>query len=131
MTPRRVRIQAGDHRFEALLSDTPAADAVWRALPLQTRVSTWGDEIYGDVGLQVALSADATDIAEIGDVAIWPPGNALCIFFGPTPVSAQDETRAASALAPVGHIEDADVAKLRSVPDGVILTVEAAEGLLR
>ncbi len=131
MTPRRVRIQAGDHTFEAALHDTPAAEAVWRALPLQTRVSTWGDEIYGDIGVEVALSADATDLAEIGDVAIWPPGNALCIFFGPTPVSVQDEPRAASALAPVGHIEDVDVAALRSVPDGAVLTVEAARGLLR
>ncbi len=125
MSARRVRIQASDHSFEADLHDTAAADAVWEALPLQTRVSAWGDEIYGDIGLEIALPADATDHAEVGDVAIWPPGNALCIFFGPTPVSLQDEPRAASAIAAVGHIKDADVQALRSVLDGATLTVEA------
>jgi hypothetical protein len=31
---------------------------------------------------------------EIGSIAYWPPGKALCIFFGATPVSKREEPRA-------------------------------------
>nr|MBP6333007.1 hypothetical protein [Aminivibrio sp.] len=41
---------------------------------------------------------------EIGDVALWPAGNALCIFFGPTPASSGDEPRMASPGVLVGRI---------------------------
>ncbi len=111
--------------MDARLHETPAADAVWQALPLRISVSTWGDEIYGDIGLDVDLTAGATDVAAVGDLAILPPGRALCIFFGPTPVSRGAEPRAASPIEPVGCIDDPDVQVLRGVRSGATLTVEA------
>ena len=125
MAARRVRIQVDDYDVDARLHDTPAADAVWQALPLRVSVSTWGDEIYADIGIDVDLTAGATDVADIGDLAIWPPGRALCIFFGPTPVSRGAEPRAASPIAPVGRIDDPDVPALRGIRSGATLTVEA------
>ena len=120
-----MRIQVDDYSVDAQLHDTPAADAVWQALPLRMSVSTWGDEIYGDIGLEVDLTAGATDVAAVGDLAIWPPGRALCIFFGPTPASRGAEPRAASPIEPVGRIEAPDVQALRGVRSGATLTVEA------
>ena len=129
MAARRVRIQVDDYDVDARLHDTPAADAVWQALPLRVSVSTWGDEIYADIGIDVDLTAGATDVADIGDLAIWPPGRALCIFFGPTPVSRGAEPRAASPIAPVGRIDAPDVAALRRISAGATLTIEALAGL--
>ena len=114
---------------DARLLDTPAADAVWEALPVRVSVSTWGDEIYGDVGLDVSLPPDATDVAAVGDLAIWPPGRAICIFFGPTPASRGSEPRAASPIAPVGTIENPDASALRRVRSGATLTIEALDEL--
>jgi len=37
-------------------------------------------------------------------VGYWPPGTALCIFFGPTPASRGEEIRAASAVNMVGKM---------------------------
>ena len=129
MPDRRVRLRVDDHIADAWLLDTPAADAVWQALPLRTTASTWGDEIYGDVGLDVSPPSGATDVAAVGDLAIWPPGRALCIFFGPTPASRGSEPRAASPIAPVGRIESPDVPALRRVRSGATLTVDRAARL--
>ncbi len=129
MPDRRARLRIDDHIADARLLDTPAADAVWQALPLRVSVSTWGDEIYGDVGLDVSLPPGATDVAAVGDLAIWPPGRALCIFFGPTPVSRGSEPRAASPIAPVGQIENPDAPALRQVHSGATLTIEALDEL--
>lgn len=125
MTDRRVRLRVDDHIADVRLLDTPAADAVWETLPLRTTVSIWGDEIYGDIGLDVSPPPGATDVAALGDLAIWPPGRALCIFFGPTPASRGSEPRAASPIAPVGQIENPDASALRRVRSGATLTIEA------
>lgn len=111
------------------MHDTPAADDVWQALPLRVPVSIWGDEIYAGIGVDVDVPDGATDVAEVGDLAIWPPGLAICIFFGPTPASRGSEPRAASPIAPVGRIDDPDVAALRRVRSGATLTIEALDEL--
>ena len=41
---------------------------------------------------------------EVGELAVWPAGNALCIFFGPTPASKGNEPRAVSPVNPVGKL---------------------------
>ena len=64
----------------------------------------------------------AREVMEIGEVAYWPPGRALCVFFGPTPASAGAEPRAASPVNPVGALSgesDALVATLSSLPGSV------------
>jgi len=50
---------------------------------------------------------NAVETVENGAVAFWPPGNALCLFGGPTPVSQADEIRPASAVNVVGKIDNA------------------------
>jgi hypothetical protein len=61
---------------------------------------------------------------ELGELGFWPPGNAFCIFFGPTPASHGDEPRAASAVNPFGKIEQ-DVSGLKSIPSGTKILIEA------
>jgi hypothetical protein len=43
---------------------------------------------------------------EIGELAVWEPGKAFCIFFGRTPVSTGNEPHAASPVVPIGRITD-------------------------
>ena len=43
---------------------------------------------------------------KVGELAVWPTGNALCIFFGLTPASSGDEPRAISPVNPVGKLID-------------------------
>ena len=64
---------------------------------------------------------------EVGDVAYWPPGRALCIFWGPTPASRGPEPRAASPVNVFGKVQDRPK-DLRDVEDGEAIRIERAEG---
>ena len=95
-----------------------------RALPIQASGSTWGDEIYFGTSIR-ADEEDAREVVELGDVGYWPPGQALCLFFGPTPASRGDEIRPASAVNIVGAIEG-DSTVLKQVTSGSRVVLERA-----
>ena len=123
MEERRIKIAAGPCRLEAVLNRSRTADLLWDALPLDESASTWGDEIYFRTPAHVKEESDAGEVVEMGDVAYWPPGHALCFFFGPTPASRGDEIRAASPVNVAGRIEgDAEV--LKEVRSGERVAVE-------
>jgi hypothetical protein len=102
--PTPVIIKIGELKLSAELNDSPSAEKIKLLLPLEFSMSRWGDEYYGDCGIKVELSQDARDVMEVGELAVWPAGNALCIFFGPTPASKGNEPRAVSPVNPVGKL---------------------------
>src|SRR5436189_1766037 len=79
------------------------ARALWNALPLTGSASRWGDEVYFEVPVDLAED-EGVEVVQVGDIAYWPPGNAVCIFWGPTPASRAKEPRAASPVNVFGHI---------------------------
>jgi hypothetical protein len=111
--PRRLLFEIDGREFPATLHDTPTADAIWDALPLDCAYSTWGDEIYFDCGVHLSPD-DGQETVALGDVAYWPPGSAICLFYGPTPMSGPGEIRAASAVSVFGKLEG-DAKALKSV----------------
>ena len=127
MGSRIIMVTAGDVSVTAALNDSRTADLLWDALPLEASASTWGDEIYFRIAVQADEENDASDVVEMGAVAYWPPGQALCLFFGRTPASRGDEIRAASAVNSLGAI-DGDATVLKQVRSGARMTVERIEG---
>jgi len=101
---RSIRFEIGGDSFTAVLDSSRVADALWDALPLETRFSTWGDEIYFDTGVAVEPETEQETVA-LGDVGYWPPGRALCLFYGPTPMSGPGEIRPASPVGVFGKLE--------------------------
>ncbi|MEM2822728.1 MAG: cyclophilin-like fold protein [Thermofilaceae archaeon] len=102
------------------------AEALLRALPFESRARRWGEEVYFESPVD-AGEEDASELVEVGDVAYWPPGRALCLFFGPTPISRPGEIRPASSVNVIGRVvEGLDV--LRRVSSGERVRVEVAEG---
>ncbi len=120
---RRIQITAGATTATAILNNSPTADALWDALPIEMRVNTWGDEIYFSIPVQMDESDDAREVVEVGDLGYWPPGHAFCIFFGRTPASRGNEARAASPVNPLGHVEG-DPTIFTAVPDGAEIVLE-------
>lgn len=127
MGSRIIMVTAGDVSVNAALNDSRTADLLWDALPLEASASTWGDEIYFRTDVRADEEGDASDVVEMGAVAYWPPGQALCLFFGRTPASRGDEIRAASAVNSLGAIEG-DATVLKQVRSGARVTVERIEG---
>ena len=121
---RRIKITAGSVQVTAVLNATSTATLVWDELPIEGVVSTWGDEIYFRTGVQ-AEEEDSREVVDLGDVGYWPPGQALCLFFGPTPASRGDELRPASPVNVVGRM-DGDPLVLKEVASGASVVVERA-----
>jgi hypothetical protein len=122
---RGIRITAGKVSANAVLHQTPAAEAIWDALPIEARANTWGDEIYFSIPVKAALETDAQEVVQLGDLGYWPPGTAFCIFFGPTPTSHGDEIRPASAVNIVGKVHS-DPKVFKQVASGAKIVIERA-----
>ena len=118
----RIGITAGGVSAVATLNDSATASAIWEALPIEARGSTWGDEIYFSIPVRLS-EENGKEVVELGDIAYWPPGTAFCIFFGPTPASHGDEIRPASAVNVVGKI-DGDPKIFRNVASGTKVILE-------
>jgi hypothetical protein len=122
MSERTIRITAGEVTATAALDGSRTADAIWKALPLEAKASTWGDEIYFDIGVTIAGESPRETVA-LGDLGYWPPGKAFCIFFGPTPMSTGDEIRPASAVNVFGRVSG-DSTIFKKVRSGTRIKLE-------
>ena len=112
--PTPVRIVVDQILLDAELFDTDCAKAISAAFPIETKPSVWGDEFYFEIPVQKNLDETATTKVSVGDIGYWPPGSALAIFFGPTPISSGPEPVPASAVNLVGRIRG-DATVLRGV----------------
>ena len=100
---RSINIKFDNSSFEGVLNDSNTSNLIWDSLPINSSVSTWGDEIY--FSIPVSDNEDnSKEVVELGDLGYWPPGNAFCIFFGLTPASSEGEIRPASPVNILGKI---------------------------
>ncbi|HEX7274955.1 MAG TPA: cyclophilin-like fold protein [Nitrososphaeraceae archaeon] len=95
---REILIELDDSRspktFQAILEN----------LPVEINITKWGDELYTE-GTQIsAIEENAKKEVDYLDVAYWPEGNALCLFYGPTPISKDGQILAYSPVNIVGKI---------------------------
>ena len=102
--PTKIIIKFDEISIHAELSDTPCAKAIADILPIEAKPNEWGDEFYFTIPVEMPLDETATEEVKVGDIGYWPPGNALAIFFGPTPLSSGNEPVPASKVNLVGRI---------------------------
>jgi len=100
------------------------AEAIVSKLPIEGRANIWGEEIYFAIPVE-AEEETSKQVVEVGDVAYWPPGRALCLFFGPTPVSRGGEIRAASPVNVFARIIEKHKL-LRLINAGEMIRIEYA-----
>lgn len=101
---REIVITAGSVSARAELLENATADAIWEALPIEEAASTWGDEIYFSLDADIP-EGDTQATVALGDLGLWAPGNAFCIFFGLTPMSRGKEIRPASPVTVFGKLQ--------------------------
>jgi hypothetical protein len=117
-----ITITVGEKKLEVELLDTPTAKKLWEALPITGSANVWGDEIYFGIPVSANQEPDAREDVEVGTLAYWPVGSALCIFYGPTPVSQSDQPRAYSPVNILGKITG-DATILQGTVSGTMVKV--------
>jgi hypothetical protein len=70
-------------------------DAILKKLPVEGRAAIWKEEIYFEIPVAAGMEK-AKPTVKKGDLAYWPMGKALCIFYG--------ESQPYSAVNNVGQI---------------------------
>jgi len=56
-------------------------DAIVKKLPVEGRAALWKEEVYFEIPVTVGKEK-AKPTVKKGDLAYWPMGNALCVFYG-------------------------------------------------
>jgi len=118
----KIEAKGANIELEAEFFDNPTARKILESLPIQSKVKTWGDEIYFDIGVSAPAYEPTMDV-DVGDIAYWPTGRCLCIFFGPTPASSKDKPVPASEVVIVGKTS-LDPVTLRKAKPGSKIMVE-------
>jgi hypothetical protein len=118
-----LAVHVDDLRLDASWVDAnpETRAALADALPVGGEAARWGDELYVRVPVD-APAEEATATPPVGALAYWPQGDALCLFWGPTPASRAGEPRAASTVTVVAVVDD--VSALAGVEGGASLRVE-------
>ncbi|ADM27897.1 protein of unknown function DUF369 [Ignisphaera aggregans DSM 17230] len=112
----------GDIVVEIINKNLKTIEALLKNIPFESEVNLWGEEIYFSTPIAVPLE-NPDSIVDKGIVAYWPPGQALCIFFGPTPISKPNEIRPASPVNVIGYVVEG-LEKLRLVKEGERVVVK-------
>lgn len=120
-----IKIIAGKITVTAELDDTALAKAIAVKLPIETEPNEWGDEFYFGIPVRSGLDETATRKVKVGDIGFWPPGNAMAIFFGPTPMSSGADPVPASAVCLIGRITD-DATLLKKARGARTIRIERA-----
>ena len=81
---------------------------ILKSLPFSVNAHIWGEEIYTDESPITQSEENAKALVNLNDVAYWPSGNAMCLFFGPTPIGKKGEIKPYSPVNVVGKIIDPD-----------------------
>ncbi len=123
---KSIKIKVENLSVTANLYASHTAEALWEALPFEGRVNVWGEEIYFDISPMLAPEFTAREIVDEGELGYWPNGPALCIFFGPTPVSTDEKPRAYSPVNVFGKVEG-DPKVFKTVSGGATIRIEKLE----
>ena len=121
-----LTVTVDDRTLEAVWTDDAPETraALEAALPVAGDAVRWGDELYVDCALDAPLE-NAREVVPEGAIAYWPSGDKLCLFWGPTPASRDDEPRAAAPVTVVARTTD--TGPLADLEGGARLRLERAD----
>ncbi|MFB5604262.1 MAG: cyclophilin-like fold protein [Candidatus Nitrosomaritimum aestuariumsis] len=84
-------------------------------LPFTVDLNDWGDEIYTSKSPISQPEENAKSPVNLYDVAYWPTGKAICLFYGPTPIGNPGEITPASPVNIIGKIVSPDKTVLDNI----------------
>jgi len=108
----KITIFLQNKSLEIELDDSVApitVRAIVDSLPISVDIHVWGQEIYTDPIPIKVREENSQSLVNLYDVAYWLPGQAICLFFGPTPIGNKGEIKPYSPVNVIGKIISKDV----------------------
>ena len=93
---KKLILRINGKSLNLFLKETETAEKIYNAVPINSSINTWGEEIYFNTNLSINREKDAKAVVDFGEIAFWTEGSAIAIGYGKTPVSSGDEIRLAS-----------------------------------
>lgn len=121
MSDLLVRIDDRELSAEWTDENPETRAAIDAALPIEGEATRWGDELYFRTGID-APAEEAREAVPVGAIAYWPQGNAICLFWGPTPTSEGERPRAAAPVNVVARVPDPSA--LEGLEDGARVRID-------
>ena len=109
------------------LKKSITAREIWKKLPIESTVKTWGKEVYFNFDIDVKVEQDAKSIISYGEIAFWPQGKVIAIGYGRTPISTGNEIRLADDCNIWGLCKT-DLKKLDVINQGELVLVTRING---
>ena len=124
MAMSNIRIRTRNGEYLAELDGSDISNAIWLTLPFTSTINMLGCQIYFDMPVDNAEPEKLVTKLEVGDIAYWPKVGALCIFFGPTPLSGDDGLPVSHyPVVKIGKVLD-DCSSMESAGDRQRITLE-------
>jgi hypothetical protein len=120
MSQIAIRTKSGE--WSAILDDSDISNEIWLSLPFSADINMLGSQIYFVMHLDNKPKGDSR-IFEKGDIAYWPEADAICIFFGPTPLSTDERPVAQYPMKKIGRV-NVDCSKMEDSGDRMRITME-------
>lgn len=71
--------------------------------PISSRIHLWKNEVYFEIGVKMGAEKSKSH-CEAGEIAYWPQGDAICIFF--------EDMTPISKVNPIGRLTQPDFDKV-------------------
>src|SRR5947209_5014052 len=122
----KITVDLPEHKNIELELDENIAPKTVRSfldcLPLDIGINVWGKELYTNETPINVDGENSKSLVELMDVAYWPQGKAICLFFGPTPIGKKGEIRPYSPVNVIGKMRETDKTFLKNVKNGLKVT---------
>lgn len=119
---QQIKVKFDNSTIDLLLNDSNSPNTLKQildSLPFKVRLNLWGEEIYTDKTPVQVGGENSKETVDLHDVAYWPDGNALCLFYGPTPIGKEGEIKPYSPVNIIGKISKPDKSILEKISSGV------------
>ena len=93
---KKLILRINGKSLNLFLKETETAEKIYNAVPINSSINTWGEEIYFNTNLLINRENEAKTVVDFGEIAFWTEGSAIAIGYGKTPISSGDEIRLAS-----------------------------------
>ena len=104
------------------VSSPKTCASILKSLPFSVNAHIWGEEIYTDESPITQSEENAKSLVNLNDIAYWPSGKAVCLFFGPTPIGEVGQIKPYSPVNVIGKIINPDKTILSKMSEGTKIT---------